>query len=241
MEEAEVRQARGEHPGEDEGFFVVGLGASAGGISALKQFFSGMPSDSGMAFVVVLHLSQEHESHLAQIIQTTTAMPVVQVSETLEVQPNHVYVIPPAKHLAMVDGQIRLQEPERIRGRRVPIDIFFRTLGEAYGGRAVAVILSGTGSDGTLGVKRVKENGGIVLAQRPDEAEYDGMPRSAIATNLVDVILPVAELPEKIVAIRRVAQRLEPPLETSTIETEEEPSDVEDQAKKTQPKHQKQK
>jgi PAS domain S-box-containing protein len=230
MEEAEVRQERGEHPGEEEGFFVVGLGASAGGIGALKQFFSLMPKDNGMAFVVVLHLSQEHESHLAEILQTTTEMKVLQVSETVKVEPNHVYVIPPAKHLAMIDGEIRLQEPTRIRGKRVPIDLFFRTLGDAYGKNSIAVILSGTGSDGTLGVKRVKENGGIVLAQSTDDAEYNDMPRNAINTNLVDVVLPVAEMPEKIVAIGRVAQRLELPIPSSTSETDEEP--LEDQEEK---------
>lgn len=162
-----------------------------------------------MAFVVVLHLSPEHESQLAQILQTTTKMTVVQVTETVKVRPDHVYVIPPVKHLAMLDGHIHLQEPEQIRGRRVPIDLFFRTLGEAYGRHAIAVILSGTGSDGTLGIGRVKENGGIVFAQTPDDAEYDGMPRSAINTKFVDVILPVAELPHKIVAIGRAAKRHE--------------------------------
>ncbi len=212
------QQAHSEHPGEAKGFFVVGLGASAGGINALKQFFLEMPSDGGMAFVVVLHLSQEHESRLAEILQTTTMMPVTQVTETLKVEPNHVYVIPPAKHLAMVDGEIRSQEPQRIRGKRVPIDLFFRTLADAYGRHAIAVILSGTGSDGTLGLKRVKENGGIVLAQRPDEAEYDGMPRNAINTNLVDVILPVAEMPDKIMGILEVAKKLEP-LVTTDDET----------------------
>jgi two-component system, chemotaxis family, CheB/CheR fusion protein len=169
-----------------------------------------------------LHLSQEHESHLAQILQTFTEMPVVQVTETLEVSPNHIYVIPPAKHLAMLDGQIRLQEPERVRGQRVPIDLFFRTLGDAYGKHAIAVILSGTGADGTLGIKRVKENGGIVLAQHPDDAEYDAMPRSAIATNLVDIILPVAELPQKIVALGQAAERLELPAQPSRPEADEE-------------------
>lgn len=142
-------------------------------------------------------------------------MPVTQVTETLKVEPNHVYVIPPAKHLAMVDGHIRLQEPERIRGKRVPIDLFFRTLGDAYGNHAVAVILSGTGSDGTLGIKRVKENGGIVLAQSPNDAEFNEMPRNAVNTKLVDVVLPVSELPEKILAIGEVAKRLEPLAETT--------------------------
>jgi two-component system, chemotaxis family, CheB/CheR fusion protein len=154
MEEQE-RQGQGEQPGEKPGLFVVGLGASAGGIGALKQFFSLMPTESGMAFGVVVHLAEDYKSNLAAILQTTTEMKVLQVSETVKVEANHVYVIPPAKHLAMMDGEIRLQEPTRIRGKRVPIDLFFRTLGEAYGKHAIAIVLSGTGSDGTLGLKNM--------------------------------------------------------------------------------------
>ena len=193
---------------EEKDFPVVGIGASAGGIKALKQFFAEMPPDSGMAFVVILHLSQTHESHLAEIIQTQTAMPVEQITKTVKVEPNKVYVIPPAKYLEMTDGVIALRKPERIRGKRVPIDLLFRTLGDAYGKNGIAVVLSGTGSDGTLGLKRVKESGGIAFAQEPAEAEYDGMPRSAIGTGLVDLILPVAQMPEKIIAIRQFAKKL---------------------------------
>ncbi len=189
-------------------FSVVGLGGSAGGIKALLQFFTAMPADSGMAFVVILHLSDEHDSTLAQILQTKTRMPVMQVNETVTVEPDHVYVIPPAKHLAMVDGAIQLTPPERIRGRRVPIDLFFRTLADAYGTNGVAVILSGTGSDGTLGLKRVKECGGLVLAQNPEEAEFGEMPTSAIATKLVDIVLPVDAMPERLLAVREIGQKL---------------------------------
>jgi two-component system CheB/CheR fusion protein len=192
-------------------FTVVGIGASAGGIKALKEFFERMPSDSGMAFVVIVHLSQEHESNLAGILQACTAMPVTQVRETVTIEPDHVYVIPPSNHLAMIDGVIKLTEPELIRGKRLPIDLFLRTLAEAHGKNAVAVILSGTGSDGTLGLKRIKENGGMVFVQDPLDAEYDGMPQSAIATKLVDVILPIAELPRKIVAICQFGEKLKIP------------------------------
>jgi two-component system, chemotaxis family, CheB/CheR fusion protein len=192
-------------------FTVVGIGASAGGIKALKQFFERMPSHSGMAFVVIVHLSQEHESGLANILQASTSMPVTQVSETVKIEPNHVYVIPPSSHLVVVDGAIQLTEPERIRRQRLPIDLFLRTLAQAHGRNGVALILSGTGSDGTLGLKQIKENGGMVFAQDPLDAEYDGMPRSAIATNLVDVISPVAELPGKIVAICRFGEKLKLP------------------------------
>lgn len=177
-----MKQVTGNHD-----FPVVGIGASAGGINALKQFFADLPADSGMAFVVILHLSQQHESNLAAIIQQQTAMPVAQVTETVKVEPNRVYVIPPASHLEMMDGVIKLAEPQRIRGLRVPIDLFFRTLADAYGRQAVCVILSGTGSDGTFGLKRIKENGGIAFAQDPSDAEYDDMPRNAIGTGLVDI------------------------------------------------------
>jgi two-component system CheB/CheR fusion protein len=204
---------RNEDGTEVADFTVVGIGASAGGIRALKEFFEQMPADSGMAFVAIVHLSQEHESSLANILQTCTSMPVTQVTQTIKIEPNHVYVIPPSHHLAMVGGAIELTEPERNRGMRLPVDLFLRTLAEAHGKDGVAVILSGTGSDGSLGLKRIKENGGTVFAQDPLDAEYDGMPRSAIATNLVDVILPVAQLPGKIVAICKLGEKLKFPME----------------------------
>ncbi len=198
-------------------FLVVGIGASAGGIKALKEFFTAMPSDSGMAFVVILHLSDEHESSLAQILQSHTTMAVTQVTETVKVVPNHVYVIPPAKGLAMVDGHIQLTDQTRPKGKRVPIDMFFRTLADTYGEKGIAVVLSGTGSDGTLGLKRVKETGGIGIAQEPSEAEYDGMPRSAIDTGLVDLVLPVAEMPKRIIGFQENGDKLRLPLPKDEI------------------------
>jgi len=187
---------------------VVGIGASAGGLSALKSFFQNMPTDSGMAFVVIVHLAEHHQSNLSSILQTNTSMPVIQVTETLRVEPNHVYVIPPGKYLEMIDGEIRLAERVETRGIRVPIDLFLRTLAEAYGRHAICVILSGSGSDGTLGLQRVKEAGGIAIAQDPEDAEYDSMPRSAIGTDLVDLILPAAEIPEKLLLLEQTAERL---------------------------------
>jgi two-component system CheB/CheR fusion protein len=194
-------------------FPVVGIGASAGGIEALQRFFSNMPADSGMAFVVILHLSPEHESTLPELIQNRTSMSVAQVTEAVKVEPNHVYVIPPNKSLVMSDGSIRLTEPERDRGRHVTIDLFLRTLAEAYGKDAVCIILSGSGADGTLGLKRVKENGGTAVVQDPSDAEYQDMPRSAIDTGLADLILPVAQMPEKLVAFRQRAEKLQLPVE----------------------------
>ncbi|WP_218022974.1 chemotaxis protein CheB, partial [Calidithermus terrae] len=208
MDETAKRDNPDSPPPQDNGFVVVGIGASAGGIDALKKFFAAMPPANGMAFVVVLHLAEGYESHLAEVLQVGTPMPVTQITGTVAIEPEHVYVIPPAKHLAIEDGHIRLEEPEFVRGRRVPIDLFFRSLAEAYGSRAVALVLSGTGTDGTLGIKRVKERNGIVMAQSPEDAEYDGMPRSAIGTGMVDVVLPAAELPEKLLAVVQAAGRL---------------------------------
>lgn len=192
----------------EKDFLTVGIGASAGGIKPLKEFFSAMPADNGMAFVVILHLSPEHESQLPAVLQQNTLMPVIQVRETVKVEPNHVYVIPPTKHLAMVDGEIRLIEPETIRGKRVPIDLFFRTLADAHGKNGISIVLSGTGVDGTSGLKRVKEAGGLCIVQDPEEAEYDGMPRSAIATNLVDLILPAGEIPAKLLSFKHGAEQI---------------------------------
>lgn len=200
-----------ESPAEQKDFLTVGIGASAGGIKPLKEFFAAMPDGNGMAFVVILHLSPEHESQLPAVLQTNTSMPVIQVQETVKVEPNHVYVIPPTKHLAMMDGEIRLIEPETIRGKRVPIDLFFRTLADAHGKNGVCVVLSGTGADGAAGLKRINEAGGLCIVQDPTEAEYDGMPRNAIATNLVDLILPVGEMPAKILACKQRAEQIKLP------------------------------
>lgn len=188
-------------------FLTVALGASAGGVKALSDFFEAMPPDSGMAFVVILHLSQTHKSNLAEILQRKTGMEVQRINGTVKVLPNKVYVIPPGKHIEMVDGVIKLKEPQRIKGIRVPIDRFFRTMAEAYGKKAVCIILSGTGSDGTLGMKHVKGKGGFAIIQDPLEAEYDGMPRSAIETKIADVVLPVSAMPEKLLFVRDTTEK----------------------------------
>ena len=181
-----------------EDFLVVGIGASAGGIQALKEFFKKVPRDSGIAYVVILHMSPEHESKLAEILQSNTEIPVNQVHERIKVLPNHVYVIPPNQNLSMADGHLELADMIGVEERRSPVDLFFRTLAETNDSRAVSVILSGTGANGSMGVKRIKEYGGVVFAQDPGEAQYADMPRNAIATGLVDYVLPVAEIPAKI-------------------------------------------
>jgi two-component system CheB/CheR fusion protein len=185
-------------PGQS-GFLVVGIGGSAGGITALKNFFSRVEPNSGIAYVVIMHLSPQHESNLAQLIQLQTEIPVTQVTETMSVEPDHVYVIPPNKYLMIEDGNIKVTEPERVRGGgHSSIDLFFRTLADAYGKSAVSVLLSGTGTDGILGLRRIKEEGGFAIAQDPAEAEYDAMPRNAIDNGLIDMVLPAAEIPQRL-------------------------------------------
>ncbi|MDQ3546187.1 MAG: PAS domain S-box protein [Verrucomicrobiota bacterium] len=177
---------------------IVGIGASAGGIQVLQEFFGKMPTESGLAFVVVMHLSPEHESSLAEILQSQTAMPVRQVNETVQVAPDEVYVIPPNKLLSMNDGTLVLSPPQERAGKRVAVDFFFRTLAEHYGQRSVCIVLSGSDGDGAIGVKHIKAQGGVTIAQDPGEAEYDSMPRHAIETGMVDWILPVAEMPARL-------------------------------------------
>jgi len=188
-------------PGPHE-FLIVGIGASAGGIQALKVFFQNVPRDSGIAYVVILHLSPDHDSKLAEVLQVATSMPVNQVVGLTSVQPDHVYVVPPNQHLAMEDGQIGVSPNLQPEDRRAPIDIFFRTLAETHGTRAVCVVLSGTGANGSMGLKRVKEVGGAAFVQNPREAEFNEMPRNAIATDIVDEVLPVADIPAKIISYK---------------------------------------
>jgi two-component system CheB/CheR fusion protein len=203
------------HSGLD--FPVVGVGASAGGLAALARFLEAMPSEPGMAIVIVMHLSPRHDSIVDRILQRSTRMPVTQVLEALPLQKNHVYVISPRKALSMNDGYLRLLDMERPRGKHVSIDFFFRTLAEVHRERAFAVVLSGTGSDGSVGIARIRERGGITLVQHPEDAEYDQMPLAAIATGAVDVILPVAELPERIIAMARDASQIVLP-EAATLD-----------------------
>jgi hypothetical protein len=200
-------------------FFIVGIGASAGGIKALKEFFEHVPPDSGMAYVVILHLSPEHESHLAAILQTSTTLPVAQVIEHVKVEPDNIYVIPPNKTLKMVDGRLELSAVLDMETRRAPVDIFFRTLAETHESRAIGVILSGTGANGSMGIKRLKEKGGLIFVQDVREAEYADMPRNSIATELVDEVLPVAKIPGKILSFIKNISRLD--IRPETVDKDE--------------------
>ena len=184
------------------GFPIVGIGASAGGLAAFEAFFSGMPADTDpdMAFVLVQHLAPDHESILTDLIRRYTRMEVSQVEDGMAVHPNCVYIIPPDRDMAFLNGTLQLLEPSAPRGQRLPIDFFFHSLAQDQHERAICIVLSGTGSDGTLGVRAIKDEGGMVMAQTPDSAEYDGMPRSAINTGLVDYELLPAEMPVRLMA-----------------------------------------
>jgi two-component system CheB/CheR fusion protein len=172
-------------------FPIVGVGASAGGLETFSQLLQGLPPDTGMAYVLIQHLDPKHESMLTGLLARTTPMPVVEASDGLTVEPNHVYVIPPDTNLGILHGSLHLMPRGNPHKQHLPVDYFLRSLAEDQGARAIGVILSGTASDGALGLKAVKAEGGITLAQDPASAKYDGMPRSAIATGGVDLILSV--------------------------------------------------
>jgi two-component system CheB/CheR fusion protein len=190
-------------PPPAEPLAVVGIGASAGGLKALQAFMEAVPAESGMAYVVIMHLDPERKSRIAEILQDRTTLPVTQVSAATPVRANHVYVIPPGHDLEMGDATLRLQA----RGnapQHSPVDLFFRTLARAYGTNAVGVVLSGSGGDGTAGVRHIREHGGITVAQLPAEAGYDAMPAAAIATGQIDLVLSAAQIPAELLRLRRM-------------------------------------
>lgn len=179
---------------------IVGIGASAGGLEAFEAFFNAMPVDTGMAFILVSHLDPTHISILPELIQKHTKMTVLQIENGMRVEPNTVYIVPPNQELSILNGTLQLMEISRPRAsRKLPIDSFFSALSMDQGPNAVGIILSGTGSDGTLGIKAIKSEAGMVMVQVPQSAKYDGMPKSAIATGLADYILPPPEMPKKLI------------------------------------------
>ena len=185
---------------DTEALVVAGIGASAGGVEALEAFFAGLPEIDGVAFVVVLHLAPDEESRLADILQGDLPLPVTQVTEAVAIEAGHVYVIPPNKNLLAQDGWLVLEPIEEERVRRRPIDHFFRTLAEAYRERAIGIVLSGTGANGTVGARALKEVGGLILAQDPADALYEDMPRAVIASGVVDAVGPAGALAAEVVA-----------------------------------------
>ena len=179
-------------------FRIVGIGASAGAMDPLKEFFHEIGSETGLAFVVVQHLDPAHSSHMAEILARQTRMKVFEAADRAPVKPNCVYTIPPNKYISIEDGVLRLSEPIKRDGLRLPIDFFFRSLAHDRGSGAIAVLFSGGGSDGTLGIREVRGAGGLVIVQHPGTAQFDSMIESAISTGLVDFVLPVREMPAKL-------------------------------------------
>jgi PAS domain S-box-containing protein len=186
-----------DHGGAPE-FVIAALGASAGGLEPLETFFKHMPADAGIAFVIIQHLAPDHPTALPQLLGRHTAMPVEEAQDKTQVVPNRVYIIPPNATLTIEKGMLGVRTPAEARGSRTPIDGFFNSLAEDRGDHAVCIMLSGTGTDGTLGLRAIKEYGGMAMAQTLDSAKYDAILRSAIATGLVDHVLPVEEMPAKL-------------------------------------------
>jgi two-component system, chemotaxis family, CheB/CheR fusion protein len=179
-------------------FFCIGIGASAGGLEALEGFFRNMSPEPNAAFVVVQHLSPDYKSLMVELLSKYTKLKVVRAEDGMPIVPNCIYLIPPKKNMTIFHNKLFLSEPVHHQVPNLPIDIFFRSLAEDFSDRAIGIVLSGTGSDGTLGIRAIKGAGGMIMAQNDISAKFDGMPRSAISTGLVDYVLPAEEMPEKL-------------------------------------------
>ncbi|MBI5679717.1 MAG: PAS domain-containing protein [Methanobacterium sp.] len=188
-------------------FPVVAIGASAGGFDALKKFFTAMPPNTGMAFILVQHLDPAHESTLVDLMGRYTPLKVLQATDGMKVEPEHLYIIPPNRDMGMMNGTLQLIEPSEPHGLRLPINFFFNNLAEDQKENSIAIIFSGYGSDGTMGLKSIKAVSGMVMVQDPQTADSDSMPVSAIETGLVDFILPPEEMPEKLISYTKSAQK----------------------------------
>jgi two-component system CheB/CheR fusion protein len=187
-----------QRPGD---FPVVAIGASAGGLEACTRFLDALPAAiSNMAFILVQHLDPTHEDLLVELLATHTSLTVLQATDGMPIERNHLYIIPPASFLAVGGGALHLQPTQGRRGARLPVDVLLLSMAQEYGPRAICIVLSGTGADGSIGLLAIKQNGGLVIVQDPAEAGYDGMPRSAIATGAADVVLPLAAMPEALLA-----------------------------------------
>ena len=186
------------------GFPIVAIGASAGGLDACRKLLDALPAVNGMAFIIVQHLDPSHDSMMVDLLAGHTSMPVLLATDGMKIEREHVYVIPPGVYLSVNEkGGLRLSKPLARHGARLPFDFLLNSLAREYGARAICVVLSGTGADGSLGLRAVRETGGLVIAQDISEADYDGMPRSAIATGAVDLVLRTAKIAEALVARER--------------------------------------
>ena len=195
---------------ETKNFPIIGIGASAGGLEALEQFFGNMPELTGMAFVVIQHLDPTHVGIMPSLLQRITTMKVVQATDQLKVLPNSIYVIPPNKSMSILKGALYLFDPVESRGLRLPINIFFSSLAEDRLDESIGIVLSGMGSDGSEGLKTIKEKGGIAAVQSPESARFDGMPKSAIDAVLADIVAPPDELPGKVIELLKFTPSLKP-------------------------------
>ena len=200
-------------------FAVVGLGASAGGLDACRKLVDALPAATGMAYILVQHLDPDHESLMVELIADHTSMTVLQAVDGMRLEHEHLYIIPPGRYLAVRDGALQLTTPGAPHGARLPFDFLLQSLAKEYGPRAVCVVLSGTGADGSIGLRAVKQAGGFVIAQDPDEAGYDGMPRNAIATGAVDRVLLAAAIPGALIQYdEQLSARLPEHLELQDIQ-----------------------
>ncbi|EKQ52053.1 MAG: methylase of chemotaxis methyl-accepting protein [Methanobacterium sp. Maddingley MBC34] len=223
MSEKNKNQSKGKKPRKVlDKLPVVAIGASAGGFDALKKFFTALPPDPRMAFVVVQHLDPNHESTMADLMSRYTPLKVVQAKDGMKVEHDHLYIIPPNKDMGMMNGTIQLMEPIEPHGMRLPINFFLKNLAEDQKENSIAIIFSGFGSDGTLGIKSIKAVGGMVMAQEPDTADSSSMPTRAIETGLVDFILPPEEMPEKLISYVESSHKTIKKILTPKEETERE-------------------
>ena len=215
MTKPRVKKEAGGGPGRDpprlapaaDDFLVVGIGASAGGLEALSKLFDALPPDTGMSFILVQHLDPTHASMMAVLLAGHTSMNVLEAADGMPIARDHAYVIPPGVYLSIDAGALRLTNPHERHGARMPFDFFLRSLADECGGRAVCVVLSGTGSDGSHGLTAIHDKGGLVIVQDPEDATHGGMPRSAVLTGVADLVLPVAEIAAALVEYSRQAQR----------------------------------
>ena len=202
-------------------FPITGIGSSAGGLDALKKFFMNMPPDSGSGFVLVQHLDPTHKSSMVELLNRYTSMDVIQVENGMEVKPNHVYVIPPNKDMAILNGVLQLLEPSKPHGLRTPINFFLKSLAEDQKDNAICIILSGFGVDGTIGLKEIKSGGGMTIAQDPKTTESNSMPISAIKTGIVDFVLPPEEMPKTLVSYIQSSHKIMNKIETGEVKVEQ--------------------
>ena len=187
-------------------FPIVGIGASAGGLDACKKFVKALPAETGMAFILVQHLDPTHESMMVDLLAGHTPMTVVQATNGMPIEREHLYIIPPGTYLSVGDGILHLSQPQARHGARLPFDFLLHSLATDLGASAICVVLSGSGADGSVGLKAIKQHQGLVIAQDPQEAAFDGMPRSAIMTGAVDLVLPIEKMPEALIKYgRRIA------------------------------------